>query len=53
MGKLSIDEDTDLGAYRTSQLMAMLKTRGVPCANCVEKDDIIRALKASVVKSEL
>lgn len=53
VGKLSIDEDTDLGAYRTSQLMAMLKTRGVPCANCVEKDDIIRALKASVVKSEL
>lgn len=48
LAAMKLDEGSDLGALRVSQLKELLEARGVTCRECLEKGDYIKRLRQVV-----
>lgn len=48
LAAMKLDEGSDLGALRVSQLKDLLEARGVTCRDCLEKGDYIKRLRQVV-----
>merc|ERR1711871_216230 len=48
-----LDENIDLDKMRVKQLRELMQEFGVDCPNCLEKADMIKRIKATILKDEL
>merc|ERR1711934_1042905 len=48
-----LDENIDLEKMRVKQLRELMQEFGVDCPNCLEKSDMVKRIKATILKDEL
>lgn len=50
---VAIDASTDFSKLKISQLKTFMADKNIACAECIEKDDFVRAIKAALGRKEL